>query len=175
MLATVVLMFAVCWLPIHLMNLILYFDRAAMQPDTAEQEYLYIAAFFSCHWFSMANSFVNPIIYCFMSDNFRVDLRQLMESCCSPVTAHANRTLTKRSCSYGGSLRSSTVVMSTAAAGANQVGAASSVRRQQRNNGFHAPSSAVVPLRTLGHPGQHPHTGGGIGQESQTIRVPIYS
>ncbi|KAH7984110.1 hypothetical protein HPB52_017133 [Rhipicephalus sanguineus] len=74
MLATVVLMFAVCWLPIHLMNLILYFDRAAMQPDTAEQEYLYIAAFFSCHWFSMANSFVNPIIYCFMSDNFRVSV-----------------------------------------------------------------------------------------------------
>ncbi|KAH6947858.1 hypothetical protein HPB50_021843 [Hyalomma asiaticum] len=71
MLATVVVVFAVCWLPIHLMNLILYFDRAAMQPDTAEQEYLYIAAFFSCHWFSMANSFVNPIIYCFMSDNFR--------------------------------------------------------------------------------------------------------
>ncbi|KAH9360644.1 hypothetical protein HPB48_002422 [Haemaphysalis longicornis] len=78
MLATVVLMFAVCWLPIHLMNLIVYFDRAAMLPDTAEQEYLYIAAFFSCHWFSMANSFVNPIIYCFMSDNFRADVMQLI-------------------------------------------------------------------------------------------------
>ncbi|KAH8033133.1 hypothetical protein HPB51_007750 [Rhipicephalus microplus] len=72
MLVTVVLMFAVCWLPIHMMNLVVYFDRDAMLPDTTEQEYLYIAAFFSCHWFSMANSFVNPIIYCFMSDNFRV-------------------------------------------------------------------------------------------------------
>lgn len=78
MLATVVLMFAVCWLPIHLMNLILYFDRDAISPDTDEQEYLYIAAFFSCHWFSMANSFVNPIIYCFMSDNFRADVMQLI-------------------------------------------------------------------------------------------------
>ncbi|KAH7983891.1 hypothetical protein HPB52_015039 [Rhipicephalus sanguineus] len=172
MLATVVLMFAVCWLPIHLMNLILYFDRAAMQPDTAEQEYLYIAAFFSCHWFSMANSFVNPIIYCFMSDNFRVDLRQLMMTCCSPLAEHASRTLTKRSCSFGGSLRSSTVVMSTAAAGANHLGA-SSVRRQQRSNGFHASSTVMVPLRTLAHPGQNVNTGAGAG--GAAIRVPIYA
>nr|XP_050052440.1 RYamide receptor-like [Dermacentor andersoni] len=174
MLATVVVMFAVCWLPIHLMNLILYFDRAAMQPDTAEQEYLYIAAFFSCHWFSMANSFVNPIIYCFMSDNFRVDLRQLMMSCCSPIAQQASRTLTKRSCSHGGSLRSSTVVMSTAAAGVNHVGA-SSLHRPRRSNRFHASCTVMVPLRTLGHSGQHANSGGGVGVGDPSTGAPIFA
>ncbi|KAM7305429.1 substance-P receptor [Ixodes scapularis] len=147
MLATVVLMFAVCWLPIHLMNLILYFDRDAISPDTDEQEYLYIAAFFSCHWFSMANSFVNPIIYCFMSDNFRVDLRQLALGCCPTLAAKAGRALNKRSSYGGGSLRSSTVIVSSAGGGASSLH-----QNHQRCNGFSSVKSptSVVALKTLG-------------------------
>ncbi|XP_077552948.1 RYamide receptor-like [Haemaphysalis longicornis] len=146
MLATVVLMFAVCWLPIHMMNLILYFDREAMLPDTAEQEYMYIAAFFSCHWFSMANSFVNPIIYCFMSDNFRVDLRQLVLGCC-PLLAmrSSNRSLAKRS-SYGGggSLPSSTMMLSSTTSSHHH-------QNHKRCNGFYAHSpTSVVTMKTLG-------------------------
>ncbi|XP_064459099.1 RYamide receptor-like [Ornithodoros turicata] len=78
MLVTVVVMFALCWLPIQLLNVFLYFDRDAIAPSSEAGEYVYIATFFSCHWLSTANSFVNPVIYCFMSDNFRADVMQLI-------------------------------------------------------------------------------------------------
>ncbi|XP_037570441.2 substance-P receptor [Dermacentor silvarum] len=161
MLATVVLMFAVCWLPIHMMNLVVYFDRDAMLPDTAEQEYLYIAAFFSCHWFSMANSFVNPIIYCFMSDNFRVDLRQLVLGCCPLLAMRAGgRPMGKRS-SYGGggSLPSSTMMLSSTTSSHHH-------QHHQRCNGFytHSPTS-VVALKTLGDC---------VAGEATTLRLPVY-
>ncbi|XP_064457762.1 prolactin-releasing peptide receptor-like [Ornithodoros turicata] len=133
MLATVVLMFALCWLPIHLMNLILYFDRESIEPTTDAGTYLYFATFFGCHWFSMANSFVNPIIYCFMSDNFREDLRQLTSTCCPSLRARSvGRRCTKRS-SYGGSTRSTTLVVSGTS----------------RCNGFSVSPTSVVPLRAL--------------------------
>ncbi|XP_067124300.1 RYamide receptor-like isoform X1 [Centruroides vittatus] len=85
MLAVVVLLFAACWLPIHVLNLLIYFFKDELSPNTDNEYYGYIAAFFSCHWLSMANSFVNPIIYCFMSDNFRADLKQLVYCCCADI------------------------------------------------------------------------------------------
>ncbi len=91
MLSTICILFAVCWLPIHILNLTIYFARDWLeiiyQTDSGYK--IYIALTLGAHWFSMANSFgesiklmkklinfdsftVNPIIYCFMSENFRV-------------------------------------------------------------------------------------------------------
>ncbi|KAH6947860.1 hypothetical protein HPB50_021845 [Hyalomma asiaticum] len=99
----------------------------------------------------------------------KVDLRQLMVTCCSPLVEQASRTVTKRSCSFGVSLRSSTAVMSSAEAGANRLGA-QSLRRNQR---LHASSTAMVPLRTLGHPGHNVNSGAGAGRAS--THIPIYT
>lgn len=37
---------------------------------------VYVSLSIAVHWLSMSNSFVNPVIYCFMSDNFRVSDRR---------------------------------------------------------------------------------------------------
>ncbi len=95
MLSTICILFAVCWLPIHILNLVISFARDWLeiiyQTDSGYK--IYIALTIGAHWFSMANSFgesikfmkklinfdyfrptVNPIIYCFMSENFRVSV-----------------------------------------------------------------------------------------------------
>lgn len=74
MLITIVVLFAICWLPIHLFQLIRVFNQELLKRfidyDASNVRYLFIVI--ASHWLSMANSFVNPMIYCFMSDNFRV-------------------------------------------------------------------------------------------------------
>lgn len=74
MLITIVILFAICWLPIHLFQLTRMFWSESLMAfignDASSTQYLVIVI--TSHWLSMANSFVNPLIYCFMSDNFRV-------------------------------------------------------------------------------------------------------
>lgn len=65
MLATIVLLFGVCWLPLHTFFVVITFNETAFG-DAANGIY------FAFHWLSMANSFVNPVIYGFMNENFRV-------------------------------------------------------------------------------------------------------
>ncbi|XP_075585350.1 uncharacterized protein LOC124494818 isoform X3 [Dermatophagoides farinae] len=83
MLVTIVILFVVCWLPLHILNLFIYFARDLMVNVYNSQIgfTIYVTIAFTAHWFSMANSFVNPIIYCFMSENFRADLRDLFAEC----------------------------------------------------------------------------------------------
>ena len=74
MLITIVGLFAICWLPSHVFQLIRVFNKDLLLRfignDASSPKYLTIVI--SSHWLSMAHSFVNPIIYSFMSDNFKV-------------------------------------------------------------------------------------------------------
>jgi hypothetical protein len=74
MLATIVVLFAICWLPIHILQLLIAFKRDWLEGmyGTEFGSQTYVALTIFSHWLSMSNSFVNPVIYCFMSDNFRV-------------------------------------------------------------------------------------------------------
>lgn len=75
MLVTLVVVFALCWLPLHLFTLIL--DLAPQLLDkikTQSDERLFLGIYYFCHWLAMANSFANPIIYCFLNDSFRVSV-----------------------------------------------------------------------------------------------------
>ncbi|CAL1529009.1 unnamed protein product, partial [Lymnaea stagnalis] len=65
MLVTIVLLFGVCWLPLHVFITVVTFNVSFFGVVTYE-------IYFGVHWLSMANSFVNPVIYGFMNDNFRV-------------------------------------------------------------------------------------------------------
>ncbi|XP_013381106.2 neuropeptide Y receptor type 5-like [Lingula anatina] len=82
MLVAVVVVFALCWLPLHLWALIL-----DAKPDllllvkTETHERVYYGVFFTCHWLAMSNSFSNPIIYGFLNENFRADLKLLCRRC----------------------------------------------------------------------------------------------
>ncbi|KAG8192045.1 hypothetical protein JTE90_025311 [Oedothorax gibbosus] len=112
MMTTVVVLFAVCWLPIHTFNLLIYFERGSVLPESEEDFVHFTAAFFTCHWISMANSFANPIVYCFMSDNFRTDLQQLLFCCCNVRPRPMGRRL-KSGNSNHSSFRTTTLVLSS--------------------------------------------------------------
>lgn len=72
MLTVVVVVFAFCWLPIQIYFLLIKIDRQLMLEFSRNHSSLNSAVYLTCHWLAMANSFVNPIIYCFMNENFWV-------------------------------------------------------------------------------------------------------
>ncbi|XP_076458269.1 prolactin-releasing peptide receptor-like [Babylonia areolata] len=74
MLVVVVVMFALCWLPLHVFILLLDFRPDLMEHDSLEEERFFVGLFYTVHWMAMANSFINPIIYSFSNESFRVDL-----------------------------------------------------------------------------------------------------
>lgn len=69
MLIIVVAMFAVCWLPLHLFNLLVDF-----YPDLLHSapEHVVQTVFFSFHWVAMSHAFINPVIYLTADADFRV-------------------------------------------------------------------------------------------------------
>ncbi|XP_074649139.1 QRFP-like peptide receptor [Tubulanus polymorphus] len=71
MLVVVVVLFGVCWLPLHTFFLLLDFSTTISEMVTSRQE-LFNILYFAFHWIAMSNSFANPIIYGFMNDSFRV-------------------------------------------------------------------------------------------------------
>ncbi|XP_070545492.1 RYamide receptor-like [Ptychodera flava] len=72
MLAIIVCLFAFCWLPLNTLNVLGRFD---VHVDKK------VIIYFCCHWLAMANSFINPIVYGFLNDSFRTDLRRFLTSC----------------------------------------------------------------------------------------------
>ncbi|XP_064594322.1 RYamide receptor-like [Liolophura sinensis] len=91
MLITIVLVFGLCWLPLHIFMLLIHFSPSMLtyMSQSADLERLLQGIYFSVHWLAMSNSFVNPIIYGSMNESFRADLRCLLigvfpclEKCC---------------------------------------------------------------------------------------------
>ena len=74
MLTVMVVLFAVCWLPIHMFTIVVDFLPELRSEDHAQADGIVIAVYTTAHWLAMSNSFVNPIIYGFLNDNFRVSV-----------------------------------------------------------------------------------------------------
>lgn len=72
MLITIVIVFIVCWLPLQLFVIVLWFYSPSV--SNAHSYLTYITFYFLSHWLAMAHSFLNPFIYSFMSENFKVIL-----------------------------------------------------------------------------------------------------
>ncbi|XP_067009026.2 RYamide receptor [Anabrus simplex] len=78
MLVAIVVLFAVCWLPLQTFLLLYYFvPRFGFYRNDHERT-VYALSFVACHWLANANSLVNPLVYCFMSENFRSDLKEMI-------------------------------------------------------------------------------------------------
>ncbi|KAI1890609.1 hypothetical protein AGOR_G00155430 [Albula goreensis] len=77
-LALVVFLFALCWLPLHIMNCIDYFCPECTVPKSAT----YVGIFMS-----HVNSAVNPLVYAFRINRFRATLVQIWRRCmfCHPA------------------------------------------------------------------------------------------
>ncbi|XP_019635239.1 PREDICTED: neuropeptide Y receptor type 5-like [Branchiostoma belcheri] len=74
MLCTVVSMFVVSWLPLHVFRFILDLHPNFVY-DNPDRSYIF---FFCAHWLAMSHSFMNPIVYSFMNDRFRNELCHLL-------------------------------------------------------------------------------------------------
>ncbi|KAI4876508.1 hypothetical protein NFI96_010516 [Prochilodus magdalenae] len=71
-LALVLFLFALCWLPIHIMNCISYFCPDCLLPKSA----IYVGIFMS-----HINSALNPLVYAFRIQRFRATLVQIAQRC----------------------------------------------------------------------------------------------
>ena len=65
MLMVVVVLFAICWMPLNLYHLIVDF-RVTTSPTRHNS-----TLFFFCHWLAMSNVCYNPFIYCWLNEHFR--------------------------------------------------------------------------------------------------------
>ncbi|GFT41362.1 orexin receptor type 2 [Trichonephila clavipes] len=75
MLMAVVVMFSLCYLPVHLINLLRYTVGLPQTPATT------VASLMS-HWLCYANSAVNPIIYNIMNGKFRKEFKNTFTCQC---------------------------------------------------------------------------------------------
>ena len=74
---TVILLYGICWMPIKLYQFLN--DYGLIAYCTERELYAMVCLYFICHWMAMANSFVNPIIYSFMSKSFRVSTKKKIQ------------------------------------------------------------------------------------------------
>lgn len=80
MLFMVVIMFVIMWLPLQTFSLVVFLfpDSRCCYKYQSPKYIIFVGTYFTCHWLSMAHSCLNPLIYCFMNDNFRTDLQALI-------------------------------------------------------------------------------------------------
>lgn len=80
MLFVVVIMFAISWLPLQTFSMIMFLHPNIRDGYVYQSSgyNIFIGTYFACHWLSMAHSCLNPLIYCFMNDKFRSDLKALV-------------------------------------------------------------------------------------------------
>ncbi|KAM9221489.1 G-protein coupled receptor 83 isoform 2-T2 [Dugong dugon] len=71
MLMLVVVLFALCWFPLNCYVLLL--SSKVIRTNNA--------IYFAFHWFAMSSTCYNPFIYCWLNENFRVELKALLIMC----------------------------------------------------------------------------------------------
>ncbi|CAF0748951.1 unnamed protein product [Adineta ricciae] len=107
MLISVVIIFTICYIPVHVFNLFRYIytyiayveqvetgetldecveQRVVNLERTGTTKIVTISALIS-HFLPYFNSSINPIIYNIMSDKFRLKFRELFSSCCEKTVA----------------------------------------------------------------------------------------
>lgn len=81
MMVYVVVIYALCWLPLHTITLI-------GDTNSTIWSFKYIqVTWIGAHWLAMSNCCCNPIVYYWMSSNFRNGYRTALTACCPPCAA----------------------------------------------------------------------------------------
>ncbi|MBN3324337.1 PRLHR protein, partial [Atractosteus spatula] len=71
LLVIVVVVFGICWLPLHMFNIIRDININIIS------KYYFNLMQLSCHWFAMSSVCYNPFIYAWLHDSFRKELKKL--------------------------------------------------------------------------------------------------
>ncbi|XP_062995341.1 prolactin-releasing peptide receptor-like [Elgaria multicarinata webbii] len=71
LLVLVVAAFAICWLPIHVFNIIRDIDINLINKD------YFLLIQLLCHWFAMSSACCNPFLYAWLHDRFRSGLKEM--------------------------------------------------------------------------------------------------
>ena len=89
MMIVVVIIYAVCWLPIHAIKLI-----EEGHPDIYDYNH-YQVIWMSAHWLAMSYACYNPIVYFWMNKRFRAGFKGLLFCCrnCKTSVAQANNSV----------------------------------------------------------------------------------
>ncbi|XP_052773567.1 G-protein coupled receptor 83-like [Mya arenaria] len=73
MLMVVVVVFALCWMPLNLYQVLADFN-----PDHFSS-----TSFFICHWIAISSTCYNPFVYCWLNEAFREEVKSRFK-CCFP-------------------------------------------------------------------------------------------
>ena len=71
----VVVIYALCWLPLHTITLV--GDR---HDEIWRFKYIQVV-WIVCHWFAMSNCCYNPMVYCWMNSKFRNGFKYVLRCC----------------------------------------------------------------------------------------------
>ncbi|KAL3875927.1 hypothetical protein ACJMK2_033831 [Sinanodonta woodiana] len=75
MMITVVIIYAICWLPLHVINIAGDINNSFYNTEGMNIMWMVF------HWLAMSNSMYNPIIYCWMNAKFRNGFLSVMHCC----------------------------------------------------------------------------------------------
>lgn len=75
LLITVVVVFALCWMPINLYHILTDF-----YPDQSVFPYN-SATFFVLHWIAISSTCYNPFVYCWLNEQFRAEVKACFQCC----------------------------------------------------------------------------------------------
>ncbi|NXQ80733.1 OX2R protein, partial [Nyctibius grandis] len=92
MLMVVLLVFALCYLPISILNVL---KRVFGMFNNADDRETVYAWFTFSHWLVYANSAANPIIYNFLSGKFREEFKAAFSCCIFGIRSHQDERLTR--------------------------------------------------------------------------------
>jgi hypothetical protein len=70
MLIAMVVIFAICWLPLNIVHMVEEFHRAELSH--------YKVLFLSTHVIAMSSTIYNPFLYSWLNDNFRKEFQQIV-------------------------------------------------------------------------------------------------
>ena len=90
MLFVMAILFAISWLPYHVMSILL--DFLTLDGNSGQNSLLFKYLHSYSLWMGHANSSLNPICYCIMSSRFKSALRLELHRCCCCCSRHLTMT-----------------------------------------------------------------------------------